>query len=295
MEYCYSGTESLWYGSWNRHVCRKGKCAADRHSRSTGVNPSRKQRCCSPSYLWSQGQLDTFDPDNYQSLGYWLITRHRCICMWMFKVSSFISFEFWLSCVIDSFILRNLFPTITWTSIWRQIYWIAKIDHLEFYSLLLVYLLYLHFIFLAFLVKTVYYHSPSLGSPNSKSQSVSNSGRTSKSFRLTNRINRWFSKISTSNARRCLTCHHISCKSTITSSINGKRYGIQIDKNVDWNSSNLIYVITWEARGCGAQYVDETSQSLKGRFRSFCLKSETILDANTRASYMTTSLNIIIP
>ena len=44
MEYCYSGTESLWYGSWNRHVCRKGKFAADRHSRSTGVNPSRKQR-----------------------------------------------------------------------------------------------------------------------------------------------------------------------------------------------------------------------------------------------------------
>ena len=39
MEYCYSGTESLWYGSWNRHVCRKGKCAADRYSRSTGVNP----------------------------------------------------------------------------------------------------------------------------------------------------------------------------------------------------------------------------------------------------------------
>ena len=62
MEYCYSGTESLWYGSWNRHVCRKGKCAADRHSRSTGVSPSRKQRCCSPSCLWSQAQRDTFDP-----------------------------------------------------------------------------------------------------------------------------------------------------------------------------------------------------------------------------------------
>ena len=44
MEYCYSGTENLWYGSWNRHVCRKGKCAADRHPRSTGINPSWKQR-----------------------------------------------------------------------------------------------------------------------------------------------------------------------------------------------------------------------------------------------------------
>ena len=82
MEYCYSGTESLWYGSWHRHVCCKWKCAADRHSRSTGVNPSRKQRYCSQSCLWSQAQRDTFYPDDSQSLGYWLTIRLRCICMW---------------------------------------------------------------------------------------------------------------------------------------------------------------------------------------------------------------------
>ena len=93
MEYCYSGTESLWYGRWNRHVCRKGKCAADHHSRSTGVNPSRKQRCCSPSCLWSQAQRDTFDPDNSQSLGYWLTIRHRCICMWSWTEILFFSFQ----------------------------------------------------------------------------------------------------------------------------------------------------------------------------------------------------------
>ena len=80
VEYCYLGTESLLYGSWNRYVCRKGKCEADRHSRSTGVNPSRKQRCYSPSCLWSQAQRDTSDPDNSQNLGYWLTIRHRCIC-----------------------------------------------------------------------------------------------------------------------------------------------------------------------------------------------------------------------
>ena len=39
------------------------------------------------------------------------------------------------------------------------------------------------------------------GSPNSKPQSVSNLGRTAKSFRLANRINRRFSKISMCNAR----------------------------------------------------------------------------------------------
>ena len=82
MEYCYSGTESLWYGSLNHHVCRKGKCAADRHSRLTGVNPSRKQRCCSQSCLGPQAQRDTSDQDNVQNLGYWLTIRHRCICIW---------------------------------------------------------------------------------------------------------------------------------------------------------------------------------------------------------------------
>ena len=71
-------------------------------------------------------------------------------------------------------------------------------------------------------------------SPNSKSLSISNSVRYAKSFRLSNHIiNRRFSKISTCNARRCLTCHHISCESTITSSIIGNIYGIKIDKDSD--------------------------------------------------------------
>ena len=73
-----------------------------------------------------------------------------------------------------------------------------------------------------------------LSSPNSESPSISNSVRTAKSFRLSNHIiNRRFSKISTCNARRCLTCHLISCESTITSSINGNTYGIKIDKDTD--------------------------------------------------------------
>ena len=102
MEYCYSGTETLWYGSWNRHVCRKGKCAADRHSRSTGVNPSRKQRCCSPLCLWSKAQRDTSDPDNFQNLGYWLTIRHRCICMW----SQGVPWWSWTEMLIFSFHFR---------------------------------------------------------------------------------------------------------------------------------------------------------------------------------------------
>ena len=93
MEYCYSGTESLWYGSWNRHVCRKGKCAADRPSRSTGVNPSRMQRCCSMSCLSYQAQRNTSDQDNSKNLGYLLTIRHRCICMWSWTEMLTFSFE----------------------------------------------------------------------------------------------------------------------------------------------------------------------------------------------------------
>ena len=78
MEYCYSGTESLWYRNWNCHVCPKRKCTADR---SIGVNPSRKQGCYSLSCLWFQAQQDTSDTDISQNLDYWLTIRHRCIYM----------------------------------------------------------------------------------------------------------------------------------------------------------------------------------------------------------------------
>ena len=41
MEYCYSGTESFWYGIWNRPFCHKWKCEVDRPSRSTGLDPDK--------------------------------------------------------------------------------------------------------------------------------------------------------------------------------------------------------------------------------------------------------------
>ena len=96
MECCCSETESLWYGSWNRHVCRKGKCASDHPYRSTRENPSRNQWCCSRLCFLSQVQRDTSDPDNSQNLGYWLIIRHRCICMWS-----------WIEMLTFSFQLRE--------------------------------------------------------------------------------------------------------------------------------------------------------------------------------------------
>ena len=60
----------------------KWKCEVDRPSRSTEVNPGRKQKRCSLSCLWSQVQRDTSGPDNSQTLGCLWTKHHRCTCMW---------------------------------------------------------------------------------------------------------------------------------------------------------------------------------------------------------------------
>ena len=62
-------------------------------SQSTGVNPSRKQRYCSPSCLWSQAQQDTFDSDNSQSQNYWMAILHRCIYIWSWTEMLTVSFQ----------------------------------------------------------------------------------------------------------------------------------------------------------------------------------------------------------
>ena len=69
LVYCYSGTTNLWYGNWNRHVCHKWKYEVDRPSRSTEVNPGKKQKCCSLLFLWSQVQWYSSGPCYSQTLG----------------------------------------------------------------------------------------------------------------------------------------------------------------------------------------------------------------------------------
>ena len=83
MEWCFSGTESLLYGNWNLHTCREGKCKVDHPYRLTGTNTSRKQKCCSPSCLWSQAQGIHLGK---KILEFWT-TRHRCICIYMWTLN----------------------------------------------------------------------------------------------------------------------------------------------------------------------------------------------------------------
>ena len=70
--YYFSGTENLWYGNWNRHICHKWNYMyeVDSPYRSTEVNLGMKQKCCFLSCLWSQVQQDTSGPCNSQTLSF---------------------------------------------------------------------------------------------------------------------------------------------------------------------------------------------------------------------------------
>ena len=56
---------------------------SDRPCRLTGANPSRKQKCCSPSCLWYQAQGDTSDRDNYQSLAGLLMDKTSSMYLYL--------------------------------------------------------------------------------------------------------------------------------------------------------------------------------------------------------------------
>ena len=76
-----------------------------------------------------------------------------------------------------------------------------------------------------------------------------------------------YPNVSKCNAKRCVCCTHLCTKTTITSSVNGRKFSIINNNDLDWTSSDLIYVISWTETNCGMQYVGQTGRSLKTRFR----------------------------
>ena len=54
-----------------------------------------------------------------------------------------------------------------------------------------------------------------------------------------------YPNVSKCNANRCVCCTHLCTKTTIISSVNGKQFSIINNNDMDWTSSDLIYVITW--------------------------------------------------
>ena len=63
-----SGTQGrLQYGNRNRRASLERKCEVDHPHRSTRVNPTKKQKCCSPPCLWSQVEVSLPDLGDCQS------------------------------------------------------------------------------------------------------------------------------------------------------------------------------------------------------------------------------------
>ena len=77
------------------------------------------------------------------------------------------------------------------------------------------------------------------------------------------------------NAKRRVCCTNLCTKTTITSSVNGRRVSIINNNDMDWPSSDLIYVITWTEINCDMQYVGQTGRSLKTKFQ-YVLKRESL-------------------
>ena len=50
--------------------------------------------------------------------------------------------------------------------------------------------------------------------------------------------------ISKCNTKRCGCCKHLSCKSTIKSTVNGRVFSVKLEEDIDCKSSNIIYVLT---------------------------------------------------
>ena len=71
---------------------------------------------------------------------------------------------------------------------------------------------------------------------------------------------RVYSKINKCNAKRCMCCSNTTCFSTIKSVVNGRTLNVKLNSDVDWDTSNIIYVLRWNAQKCGIQFVGQTGQ-----------------------------------
>ena len=76
---------------------------------------------------------------------------------------------------------------------------------------------------------------------------------------------RMYPNVSKWNAKKCVCCTHLCTKTTITISVNGRQFSIINNNDMDWASSDLIYVIAWTEINCGMQYVGQTGWSLRTR------------------------------
>ena len=59
---------------------------------------------------------------------------------------------------------------------------------------------------------------------------------------------------------------HLCTNSTVTSSVNGRKFSVVNNSDLDWKSIDLIYVLTRKTKNCNKQYVGQTCRALQTRF-----------------------------
>ena len=75
-----------------------------------------------------------------------------------------------------------------------------------------------------------------------------------------------YPSISKCNAKRCNCCMHLCTNSTVTSSVNGRKFSVVNYSDLGWKLIDLIYVLTWKTKNCNMQYVGQTCRVLQKRF-----------------------------
>ena len=72
-----------------------------------------------------------------------------------------------------------------------------------------------------------------------------------------------YPSISKCNAKRFRCCNHWCTTSTVTSSVNGRQFSVINNTDLDWKSSDLIYLLKWNEKKCGMQYVGQLAVLIK--------------------------------
>ena len=75
-----------------------------------------------------------------------------------------------------------------------------------------------------------------------------------------------YPSISKCNAKRYNCWVHLCTNSTVTSSVNGRKFSVVNNSDLDWKSIDLIYVLTWKTKNYNMQYVGQTCLALQKRF-----------------------------
>ena len=75
-----------------------------------------------------------------------------------------------------------------------------------------------------------------------------------------------YPSISKCNAKRCNCYMNLCTISIVTSSVNGRKFSVVNNSDLDWKSIDLISVLTWKTKNCNMQYVGQTCRALQKRF-----------------------------